>query len=298
MKSPLSLSTLALSSTVLLLLSSTKTAAKRAIFEDLETHDNFIVAHGWGPDRWGCSFTRTQVHETEGGTNITIGKDSNLKPYSCGELIHRKDRLGYGVYSIEMIASNVVGQVTSFFLIANEDTEIDIELTGLNNRVGWMNVWNNHKQNPVSIDLPFDTSKEWHKYSFEWRKDFIAWSIDGNVVLNRSDVATTAPENANYKLVINSWTQVQPEINIDWAGKFVYPKDGRIPHARFRNMRYQPKIYGPGEEEQQRLDEAEEDRQEEEERLRLRREAEKQEEEKQEAARRAEEAEILEDKRR
>jgi hypothetical protein len=48
------------------------------------------------------------------------------------------------------------------------------------------------------------------------------------MVLNRPDVLTMPPDKANYKLVVNRWTQVQPEINIDWAGKFKYPKDGRI----------------------------------------------------------------------
>ncbi|KAF9346226.1 hypothetical protein BGX26_002288 [Mortierella sp. AD094] len=157
-----------------------------------------------------------------------------------GELIYRQEDLVYGHYSIDMIASNVVGQVTSYFLIANEESEIDIELTGLNSRVGWMNIWHDQKQNPVSIDLPFDTSEDWHTYSFEWRKGFVAWSVDRNVVLNRSDIATTSPYDTNYRLVFNSWTQVNPEVNIAWAGQFQYPKDGKVPQAQFRNTRYRP----------------------------------------------------------
>ncbi|KAF9111664.1 hypothetical protein BGX27_004605 [Mortierella sp. AM989] len=211
--------------------------------ETLDNRNNFIVAHGWGPDRWGCSFTRTQVHQSEAGTNITIGTDSDRKPYSCGEMIHKQANLTYGTYSIDMIASNVLGQVTSFFLIANGDTEIDIELTGLNNSVGWMNIWHEGKQNPISVDLPFDTSQDWHKYSFDWFSDHIVWYVDDNVVLNRSDIATTTPDKVNYKLVINSWTQVQPEVNIDWAGIFSYPADGRVPHARYRNMKFVPRVY-------------------------------------------------------
>lgn len=190
--------------------------------------------------RWGCSFRDTQVHESSDGTRITIGKDSDLKPYSCGELIYRHGELTYGHYSIEMVASNVVGQVTSFFLITDDNSEIDIELTGLDNRIGWMNIWHDHKQNPVSIDLPFDTSTGWHTYSFEWREDFVAWSVDGKVVLNRTDVPTTNPSSTNYRLVINSWTQVNPEVNIKWAGKFKYPADGHVPQSRFRNIRYRP----------------------------------------------------------
>lgn len=200
----------------------------------------FNIPFPFFPFPLGCSFTCTQVHEAGVGTKITIGKDSALKPYSCGELISRQTNLGYGRYSIDMIASNVVGQVTSFFLIANEISEIDVELTGLNNKVGWMNVWHDHKQNPVSIALPFDSSKGWHNYAFEWHPKYIVWYVDGQVVLNRSDIVAARPEDANYKLAINSWTQVQPEPKIDWAGKFTYPKDGRIPEARFRNMKYSP----------------------------------------------------------
>ncbi|KAF9358592.1 hypothetical protein BGX26_001356 [Mortierella sp. AD094] len=210
--------------------------------ESLDNHNNFIVAHGWGPDRWGCSFTRTQVHQSEVGTNITIGTDSDRKPFSCGEMIYKQANLTYGTYSIDMIASNVLGQVTSFFLIANGDTEIDIELTGLNNTVGWMNIWHEGKQNPISIDLPFDTSSDWHRYSFDWFNDHIVWYVDDQVFLNRSDIATTTPDKANYKLAINSWTQVQPEINIDWAGILSYPADGRVPHAQFRNMKFVPRV--------------------------------------------------------
>ncbi|KAF9206679.1 hypothetical protein CPC16_000958 [Podila verticillata] len=273
----LSLSALACSTAFLALLSASPTDSKSAFYESLDKHNNFIIANGWGPDRWGCSFTRTQVHESSAGTKITIGKDSALKPYSCGELIYRQDKLGYGHYTIDMIASNIVGQVTSFFLIANGDTEIDIELTGLNNKIGWMNIWHDQKQNPVSIDLPFDTSKDWHTYSFEWRKEFVAWSVDGKVVLNRSDIATTSPENANYKLAINSWTQVQPEINIDWAGRFTYPENGEIPQAKFRNMRYQPKLDGPSQDEKHRRDEEEKEKQDEAERVKKQQEAEQQE---------------------
>ncbi|KAG0218173.1 hypothetical protein BGX33_008348 [Mortierella sp. NVP41] len=197
------------------------TQAYESIRESMSSHDNFIVADGYGPDRWGCSFRDSQVHESSAGTKITTGKGSDFED------------LGYGVYSIDMVASNVVGQVTSFFLIANEDT-------GYNTNIGWMNIWHNRKQNPISINLPFDAAEGWHTYSFEWRKKFVAWSVDGHVVLNRSDIATTPPDETSYRLAINSWTQVNKEVNVHWAGNFQYPNNGRTPQAQFRNMRYRP----------------------------------------------------------
>ncbi|KAF9975658.1 hypothetical protein BGZ73_000614 [Actinomortierella ambigua] len=215
------------------------TAYGDGYYESLSSHENFIIADGYGPDRWGCSFRDTQVHEMKGYTKITIGKDSDRKPYSCGELIWRQEDLTYGRYSIDMIASNVVGHVTSFFLIANGDTEIDVEITGLKSNVLWCNIWHGGKQNPVSITLPFETHAGWHNYAFEWRKHGVTWYVDGNMVFNRSDVPTTSPDKTSYKVAINSWTQVNPEVNIEWAGKFIYPKD-RVPEARFRNFRYTP----------------------------------------------------------
>src|SRR5690606_8511884 len=162
----------------------------------------------------GCSFVLTQVHATEAGTTITIGKNSHLKPYSCGELISTETNIGYGFYSIDMIASNVVGQVTAFFVIVEGESEIDIELTGLNTTIGWMNCWIGDQQILVSVDLGFDASQDWHNYAFEWRKDFIAWYVDGKEVLRRTDLSTVDPTKYEYKLAINSWTQVNPEVNI------------------------------------------------------------------------------------
>ena len=62
--------------------------------------------------------------------------------------------------------------------------------------------------------------------------------MNGHVVLDRTDILTTDPSDINYRLVINSWTQVNPEINIKWAGQFKHPSDGRVPQSRFRNIRY------------------------------------------------------------
>ncbi|KAG0050075.1 hypothetical protein BGZ83_005160 [Gryganskiella cystojenkinii] len=230
--------------TALLLLGTTTIVDARKGFHDrLTSLDQFVVAHNWGPERWGSAYNKSQVHASPEGTKITIGKDSLLKPYSCGEIIYKEENLGYGYYSVDILASDVIGQVTGFFLIANKDpaqSEIDIELTGLNSELAWMNVWHNHDSKPTPISVDFDAAKGWHNYMMEWRKDYIVWYIDGQVVLNRTDVVTTPPDKANYRLAINSWTQVQPETKLAWAGKFEYPTDGTIPTAQFRNLKVRP----------------------------------------------------------
>ncbi|KAF9323338.1 hypothetical protein BG006_001553 [Podila minutissima] len=185
-----------------------KSPSSSPFFEPLTTSlSAFIIPHDIGPSRWSCKYNRNEVHASPQGTQISIGRQSSLKPFSCGELISRETRLDYGVYSIDMISTSVPGHVTAFFLIANGVTEIDVELTGLNSKVFWANVWQGHKQNPTKIPLGFDAAKGWHTYAVEWRKDFIAWYVDGKQVLKRSDIGTADPKKADYRLAFNSWTQ-------------------------------------------------------------------------------------------
>ncbi|GJJ79025.1 hypothetical protein EMPS_11384 [Entomortierella parvispora] len=222
--------------------------ARKGFHESLTSLDNFVIAHAWGPARWGSAYNKSRVATTPYGTEISISDDSLLKPFSCGEIIHREEHLGYGYYSLDIIASPVVGQVTGFFLIAAKDpaqSELDVELTGLNNGLAWMTVWYNHNSKPTSIAVPFDTSKDWHNYMMEWRRDYIAWYIDGKVVLNRTDIEVTPPNKVNYRLAINSWAQVREETNLAWAGTFKLPEAGtaglsQAPVSKFRNLKYRP----------------------------------------------------------
>ncbi|KAF9217573.1 hypothetical protein BGZ59_002994 [Podila verticillata] len=217
--------------------SSKRSSSRNAFFEPLTgSHKAFIIPHEVGPARWSCKYNRDEVRSSPRGTSISIGRQSHLKPFSCGELISRETNLDYGVYSLDMISTSVHGHVTAFFLIANGITEIDIELTGLNSKVVWANVWEGHRQNPVKIPLGFDAAEGWHTYSFEWREDFIAWHVDDKQVFKRSDIKTADPKTTDYKLAINSWTQGVDDRT--WAGRFKW--SGRAIKSEFRNMRYRP----------------------------------------------------------
>ncbi|KAF9358589.1 hypothetical protein BGX26_001353 [Mortierella sp. AD094] len=185
---------------------------------------DFIIPNGKGTARWSCSYVNTAIQPKGASTSIAIGQDSKLKPYSCGELISRETNLDYGTYSVDMISTSILGHVTGFFLITTDGTEIDIELTGLNSTIVHLNVWEGSKQNPTAVPLGFDAAKGWHNYAVEWRQGFVAWYIDGKMVLKRSDVKTINPKNSNYKVVLISWTD---NFNDHWAGKFVWPKGTR-----------------------------------------------------------------------
>ncbi|KAK3847730.1 MAG: glycosyl hydrolases family 16-domain-containing protein [Linnemannia gamsii] len=198
----------------------------------------FIIPNEKGPSSWSCSYIAQEVLLTSTGTSISIGRRSKRKPFSCGELISRETNLDYGRYSVDMISSNVKGHVSGFFLIApNGASEIDVELTGLNSTVGWMNVWKSGKQHPVKIPLGFDASKGWHTYTIEWRKGFIAWFVDNKQVYRRSDVATLEPRKNLYKLALNSWTSQSDD---QWAGRFSLPGGKTVVKTQFRNLRYTP----------------------------------------------------------
>ncbi|KAF9437857.1 hypothetical protein BGZ76_010873 [Entomortierella beljakovae] len=216
------------------------TKSNRASFSVPLTSTNpakdFIIPDGKGPARWSCSYVNKAVVPKGESTSIVIGRDTDLKPYSCGELISRETKLDYGMYSVDMISTSIIGHVTGFFLITSDGTEIDVELTGLNSTIVHLNVWEGSKQNPTAIPLGFDAAKGWHNYAMEWRQEYVAWYVDGKMVLKRSDVKTINPKNSPYKLALNSWTD---NVNDHWAGKFVWP-EGKQAEAQFRNMKYTP----------------------------------------------------------
>ncbi|KAF8928063.1 hypothetical protein BGZ58_009919 [Dissophora ornata] len=199
----------------------------------------FIIPNRSGPQRWSCTYMNTQVQASSRGTAISIGQGSSSKPFSCGEMILKKTPQ-YGTYSIDMISSNVRGVVTGFFLITTGGmaTEIDIEMTGLNSKVLHLNVWKDGTQHPIQVPLEFDASQDWHNYALEWRKDYIAWFVDGKQVLKRSDIPTENPHSSNYRLAMNSWTDSNDD---RWAGKFAWPSEEMTKvESRFRNLKYTP----------------------------------------------------------
>ncbi|KAF8980566.1 hypothetical protein BGZ46_004008 [Entomortierella lignicola] len=196
---------------------------------------DFIIPNGKGPAQWSCSYTTNSIQPKGGYTSIAIGKDSSLKPFSCGELISRETNLNYGTYSVDMISTSIVGHVTGFFLITTDGTELDVELTGLNSSIVHLNVWDGSTQTPSPISLGFDASKDWHNYAIEWRENSITWYVDGKMVLNRNGVTTRNPKTSDYKVVLNSWTD---NVNDHWAGKFVWPGDKAA--SQFKNLKYTP----------------------------------------------------------
>ncbi|KAF9411041.1 hypothetical protein BGZ94_001457 [Podila epigama] len=208
-----------------------------AFFEPLRgSLDNFKIKHDSGPDRWSCAYRKEEVIPTAKGTSLAIGRRSPRKPYSCSEIIYQGQRANYGVYSLDIIPTNIRGHVTGFFLMVKDVSEIDVEFTGLNSTVVWLNVWEGRTQSPKKIPLGFDATKAWHTYQIEWRKDFIAWSVDGMEILRRTNVYTVDPNEQEYKLSINSWTQAANETT--WAGTFQWP--GKAIESQFRNLRYHP----------------------------------------------------------
>ncbi|KAF9380758.1 hypothetical protein CPB97_008149 [Podila verticillata] len=211
-------------------------AQNGAFFEPLtDSLSNFNIPDNTSPAEWACSYVRQAVGDPNtNGTAITIAKDSTRKPFSCGELVYNKPAQ-YGIYSVDIISTNVHGHITGFFLIVNGVSEIDVELTGINSTVVWLNIWKGSQQSPRRIPLGFDAAEGFHTYQIEWREDFIAWSVDGKEILRRSDITTVDPTKNYYRLVLNSWIQAADN---EWAGKFEWP--GKPFHSEFKNLRYTP----------------------------------------------------------
>ncbi|KAF9117707.1 hypothetical protein BGW39_001888 [Mortierella sp. 14UC] len=204
-------------------ISTTATSSRAGFFESLQA-----LASGT-PSRTAASNNNPLTQK------FIIPNETGPSAWSCN---YMETKLDYSRYSVDTISSNFKGHISGFFLIApNGASEMDIELTGLDSKVGWVNVWRSGKQHPVKIPLGLDASKGWHTYTIEWRKGLIAWYIDNKQVYKRSDIATLDPRKNLYKLVLTSWTS---QTDDQWAGRFSLPGEKTVVKTQLRNMYYTP----------------------------------------------------------
>ena len=107
--------------------------------------------------------------------------------------------------------------VTGVFLHRNSPRqEIDIEFLGRNTRLLMVNVYYNpggegatfeygYLGTPTVIDLGFDASDAFHRYSIAWTPSSIAWFVDGRVVHERINWDPTPIPHLPMRFFINLW---------------------------------------------------------------------------------------------
>lgn len=78
--------------------------------------------------------------------------------------------------------------------------------------------------------LGFDASQSFHKYAFEWQKDYIAWFVDSKEVYRATNNIPTTPG----KIMMNLW----PGTGVDgWLGSY---NDNTPIYAYYDSMSYTP----------------------------------------------------------
>lgn len=151
------------------------------------------------------------------GVQITCTeRASGSRPYGSGALASAES-FGHGRYEAEIRAAHGSGLVTGFFLHRDAPRqEIDIEFLGNQPRRMLVNVFFNpgddgatfkfgYRGSPLSIDLGFDATKEFHHYAIEWQPEFIAWLVDGRVVHRRASWDPTPIPHLPMRLHANLW---------------------------------------------------------------------------------------------
>ena len=139
----------------------------------------------------------------------------------------------YGRFEAKMKASDALGCITAFFLYrpnASQFTEIDFEISGKSPKVITLNHWVDKRSHDKEIPLTFDTSKEFHTYTIDWKPNSITWEIDGKIVHS----TTTAVPNKPMQVIFNLWATKSEK----WAGSI---KNGKLPTFAYVNsFKYTP----------------------------------------------------------
>jgi len=158
------------------------------------------------------------------------------KPYAAGEL-QSSSTYGYGVYQMDMKASNASGTVSAIFTYIDPtqngtNDEIDVEIPGARTTT-LETTYYRHGGAGVehTINLSFDASAAFHTYGIQWLPNSISWIVDGNTLYTAAGSPTTLPTVPPY-FMLNFWTGVP-----SWLGPFKYA--GPV-QALYQNPKFIP----------------------------------------------------------
>ena len=161
---------------------------------------------GWKPD-----------HVTFNNGQMTLKLDntySHGKSYTSGEY-RSNNKFHYGTFETNMIAAKGDGLVTSFFTYTdNPWDEIDVEILGKDTTKVQFNYYvNGQGGHEALIDLGFDASQGYHKYTIEWGNGWINWYVDGKWKYGVNNTGFNAPYGAqmpshDMQIMCNLWNGI------------------------------------------------------------------------------------------
>lgn len=161
---------------------------------------------------------------SELGASLSIKKESfGVREYSAAALTSY-DRYLYGRFEAIIKASNIPGVVTGIFLHRDSPRqEIDIEIAGNRTDRLLVNVFYNpgteganfdygYRGAASFIELGFDASESYHRYSIEWEPSEIRWFVDNRLVHKRFDWDPTPIPHLPMAFHVNIWPTRSKEL--------------------------------------------------------------------------------------
>ena len=148
---------------------------------------------------------------------------SYVRDYTSAAIGSRKKYL-YGKFEVAIKPPKVPGVITGVFLHRNSPRqEIDIEFLGKETSKLLVNVYYNpggegakfdygYRGTPTLIDLGFDASGDFHRYSIEWYPNSIRWCVDGKLVHERANWEPTPIPHLPMQFYINLWPSRSREL--------------------------------------------------------------------------------------
>lgn len=175
-----------------------------------------------------CLFTPANLDiENESLVSFIVRKEKmEVRNYSSSAITSRQSFL-YGRFEAELMPPKVSGLVTGVFLHRDSPRqEIDIEFVGNKPTKMLTNVYYNpgvdgarfdygYRGAPCEIELGFDATKEFHKYSIEWSEIEIKWFVDDKLVHKRANWGPTPIPHLPMQFHVNLW----PTSSRELAGK-------------------------------------------------------------------------------
>lgn len=121
-----------------------------------------------------------------------------------GGEVATKGLYGYGSYSVRMKVPRAPGSITGFFLYKSPDyqSEIDIEVyNDHSRRVLFTTYADGSRTNTREVRLPFDPTRGFHDYSFEYSPTSVTFCVDGRAM----ESFDAGLPRTTMHLMVNTW---------------------------------------------------------------------------------------------
>lgn len=187
--------------------------------------DEWILRNDTFPSNLALFTPDNVVVNYSGASELQFRKQgTSVREFTAGAIASREAFL-YGTFAARLKATNVSGLVTGIFLHRNgPHQEIDIELLGKDTTKMLVNVFYNpgikgtkleygYRGTPVTIDLGFDASQDFHLYEIEWSTAGIRWRVDGKLVYERVLWDPTPIPNLPMEFNVNLWHSRSKELS-------------------------------------------------------------------------------------